>query len=39
MSRNVPRRRDGSGPFKGGYRGKRGLKGRRKAAGQECPKK
>ena len=39
MARTKRGVRDGSGPFKGSDRASRGLKGRRQAAGQKCPKK
>ena len=37
--RKVPGKRDGTGPAPGSYRREKGLKGRRKAAGQKCPYK
>jgi len=39
MSRNMRGKRDGTGPHKGSYRARHGMKGRRQAAGQKCPKK
>lgn len=35
--KDTPGKRDGTGPYKGSYRGKKGLPGRRKAAGEPCP--
>lgn len=39
MGRNLRGTRDGSGPHKDSYRNRQGLKGRRQASGQKCPKK
>lgn len=33
-----PGKRDGTGPYKGSYRGRRRMPGRRKAAGEPCPR-
>lgn len=38
MGRNARGVRDGSGPYKGSYQKKISGLGRRKAAGQVCPK-
>jgi len=39
MGQSARGKRDGTGPFKGSYRKTAGSKiGRRKAAGQKCPK-
>ena len=37
MGKNARGKRDGTGPYKGSYRS--GQQGRRKAAGQKCPKR
>ena len=39
MGQKTRGKRDGTGPHKASNRGRRGLPGRRKAAGQKCPKK
>ena len=39
MSRTVRGKRDGTGPYKDSYRGSKGQRGRRQAAGKKCPKK
>jgi len=39
MSRTKRGVRDGTGPYKGSYRAKQGLPGRRAARGEKCPKR
>lgn len=39
MSRSRRGVRDGTGPYRGSDRARKGLKGRRRAAGQKCPVK
>ncbi len=38
MSRTVRGKRDGTGPYKGSDRARKGQQGRRKARGEKCPK-
>ena len=39
MSKTARGVRDGTGPYKGSDRRRKGLKGRRKARGVKCPKR
>ena len=39
MARNARGKRDGTGPYKGSYERKSGGGGKRKAAGEPCPKR
>jgi len=38
MAKTMRGKRDGTGPYKGSYRGKNKAVGMRKAAGQKCPR-
>ena len=39
MSKTIRKKRDGSGPFKGSYQRTKSKIGKRRKAGQKCPKK
>ena len=39
MSRTIRGKRDGSGPYKDSYQSKKSKIGKRRKAGQKCPKK